>query len=113
MGKNFDRTGGFGPELVTPDEVPAGAKGLRITTRLNGETLQDGNTGNMIFDVATTITIISEGMTLEPGDVLVMGTPAGVGYAKKPTPIFMREGDTCEIEIEGIGTLSNTIADET
>jgi len=112
IGKNFDRTGGFGPELVTPDELPAGASGLRITSRLNGKTMQDGNTGNMIFDVATTISILSECMTFEPGDVIVMGTPAGVGYAKKPTPVFMKQGDVCEIEIEKIGILSNPIVDE-
>jgi acylpyruvate hydrolase len=110
MGKNFDATGAFGPELVTADELPEGAHGLRIATRLNGRTLQDGNTRNMIFSVARTIAILSEVMTLEPGDVIITGTPAGVGYPRKP-PIFMRPGDTCEIEIEGIGVLSNPIAD--
>lgn len=112
VGKNFDRTGGFGPELVTTDEIAAGGTGLRITSRLNGKTMQDGNTRDMIFDVATTLAILSECMTFAPGDVIVMGTPAGVGYAKKPTPVFMKKGDTCEIEIEGIGTLSNPIIDE-
>jgi 2-keto-4-pentenoate hydratase/2-oxohepta-3-ene-1,7-dioic acid hydratase in catechol pathway len=110
MGKNFDATGAFGPELVTPDELPEGAHGLRIATRLNGRTLQDGNTSDMIFSVARTIAILSEVMTLEPGDVIITGTPAGVGYPRKP-PIFMRPGDTCEVEIEGIGVLSNPIAD--
>ncbi|MCP3729996.1 fumarylacetoacetate hydrolase family protein [Sphingomonas sp. MG17] len=109
MGKNFDRTGGFGPELVTPDELPAGAAPLRIMTRLNGETMQDSNTGDMIFDVATLIATLSEAMTLEPGDVIATGTPSGVGYARKPQ-VFMRPGDVCEIEIEGIGTLCNPIA---
>lgn len=110
MGKNFDATGAFGPEIVTPDELPEGAHGLRIATRLNGQVLQDGNTRDMIFSVARTIEIVSEVMTLEPGDVIITGTPAGVGYPRKP-PIFMRPGDTCEIEIEGIGVLSNPIAD--
>ncbi|MBL6458367.1 fumarylacetoacetate hydrolase family protein [Belnapia sp. T6] len=110
MGKNFDATGAFGPEIVTPDELPEGAHGLRIATRLNGRTLQDGNTGDMIFSVARTIAILSEVMTLEPGDVIITGTPAGVGYPRKP-PVFMQPGDTCEIEIEGIGVLSNPVAE--
>ena len=109
MGKNFDRTGAFGPEIVTPDELPPGAHGLRIATRLNGTTLQDGDTADMIFSVPRTIEILSEVMTLEPGDVIITGTPAGVGYPRKP-PVFMRPGDVCEIEIEGIGVLRNPIA---
>lgn len=108
MGKNFDSTGGFGPELVTPDEVAPGAHGLRITSRLNGKVMQDGNTADMIFSVARIIAIASEVMTLEPGDVIATGTPAGVGYARKP-PVFMKSGDVCEVEIEGIGTLRNPI----
>jgi acylpyruvate hydrolase len=109
MGKNFDSTGGFGPELVTPDELPAGAAGLRLVSRLNGEVMQDSNTADMIFDVATLIAILSEGMTLEPGDVIATGTPSGVGYARTP-PVYMRPGDITEIEIECIGTLTNTVA---
>ncbi len=109
MGKNFDCTGGFGPELVTPDELPIGASGLRIVARLNGQVMQDSNTADMIFDVATLVATLSEGMTLEPGDVIATGTPAGVGYARKP-PVFMRPGDVVEVEIQGIGTLTNTIA---
>ena len=108
MGKNFDGTGPFGPELVTPDELPAGASGLRIVTRHNGQVMQDSNTADMIFDVATLIATLSEAMTLEPGDVIATGTPSGVGYARTP-PVFMKPGDTIEIEIEGIGTLTNTI----
>jgi 2-keto-4-pentenoate hydratase/2-oxohepta-3-ene-1,7-dioic acid hydratase in catechol pathway len=111
MGKNFDRTGGFGPELVTADELPAGAAPLKIMTRINGETLQNGNTGNMIFDIATIVSTLSEGMTLEPGDVIVTGTPAGVGYPRKP-PVFMKPGDKVEVEIEKIGVLVNSIEDE-
>jgi acylpyruvate hydrolase len=109
MGKNFDGTGGFGPELVTPDELPAGASGLRLISRLNGEIMQDSNTSDMIFDVASLIATVSEGMTLEPGDVIATGTPSGVGYARTP-PVFMKPGDVIEIEIEKIGLLTNTIA---
>ncbi|WP_293883260.1 fumarylacetoacetate hydrolase family protein [Sphingomonas sp.] len=108
MGKNFDCTGGFGPALVTPDELPAGASGLRIVTRLNGSVMQDSDTADMIFDVASLIATLSEAMTLEPGDVIATGTPSGVGYARKP-PVFMKPGDVCEIEIERIGVLTNTI----
>ena len=110
MGKNFDRTGGFGPDLVTADELPPGAAGLRIASRVNGQTMQDGDTADMIFDTAALIEILSEAMTLEPGDVIATGTPAGVGYARKP-PLFLKPGDVCEIEIAGIGILSNTVAD--
>ena len=109
MGKNFDRTGGFGPELVTPDELPAGASGLRIVSRVNGEVVQDSDTADMIFDVATLIATLSEAMTLEPGDVIATGTPSGVGYARKP-PLFLREGDRIEVEIEKIGTVTNIVA---
>ncbi|MEK9719838.1 MAG: fumarylacetoacetate hydrolase family protein [Quisquiliibacterium sp.] len=112
IGKNFEATGGFGPELVTADELPAGARGLRIRSILNGQTMQDDNTSNMIVSVADAISLISDCVTLEPGDVIVMGTPSGVGYARTP-PVFMRPGDLCEIQIEGVGTLSNRITDET
>lgn len=111
IGKNFESTGGFGPELVSADELPAGARGLRIRSILNGKTMQDDNTANMIVSVADAIALISDCVTLEPGDVIVMGTPSGVGYARTP-PVFMRAGDVCEIEIEGVGKLSNPIADE-
>lgn len=109
MGKNFDRTGGFGPELVTPDELPVGASGLRLIARLNGEIMQDSNTSDMIFDVATLIATLSQAMTLEPGDVIATGTPSGVGYARKP-PVYMRPGDVIAVEIESIGTLTNGVA---
>src|SRR5450432_2834887 len=111
IGKNFDKSGGFGPELVTADELPPGAVGLRLSTRLNGETLQDASTKDMIFDVATLIATCSEAMALQPGDIIISGTPAGVGFARKP-PIFMKPGDVCEVEIEGIGVLRNGIVDE-
>ena len=111
MGKNFDRTGGFGPWMVSADELPAGAKGLRIESRLNGKVLQSDNTANMMFPVAETIADLTQGITLEPGDLVATGTPSGVGHARKP-PLWMRPGDVCEIEIEGIGVLRNPIADE-
>jgi acylpyruvate hydrolase len=112
MGKNFDRTGGFGPWLVTADELPPGGKGLKIQSRLNGKVMQSDNTNNMMFSVAECIAYITQGMTLEPGDVVFTGTPSGVGHARKPSPVWMRPGDTCEIEIEGIGVLSNPIEAE-
>ena len=111
MGKNFDATGAFGPEFVTADELPAGAAGLQLRTRLNGRVLQDANTRDMIFDVATLVTVCSEAMTLLPGDIIISGTPAGVGFARKP-PIWMKAGDVCEVEFEGIGVLRNSVVDE-
>ncbi len=111
IGKNFDGTGPFGPWLVTPDELPPGAEGLRIQSRLNGKVMQDANTRDFLWNVVESLRIITECMTLEPGDVVITGTPAGVGYARTP-PVWMAHGDVCEIEIEGIGTLSNPIVDE-
>ena len=111
MGKNFDRTGGFGPWLVTADELPPAAKGLKIESRLNGKVMQSDNTANMMFPVAETIVYATTGITLEPGDLLLTGTPSGVAHARKP-PAWMRHGDVCEIEIEGIGVLRNPIEAE-
>lgn len=111
IGKNFDQTGGFGPCLVTPDELPPGAHGLQIQSRLNGNVMQNANTKDFLWGVAETIVLITECMTLEPGDVVITGTPAGVGYARTP-PVFMKPGDICEIEVEGVGILKNTIQDE-
>lgn len=111
IGKNFDHSGPLGPWLVTPEELPPGAAGLRIQSRLNGKVMQDANTKDFLWDVAESLRIITECMTLEPGDVIITGTPAGVGYARTP-PVWMAPGDICEIEIEGIGILSNPIADE-
>ena len=112
MGKNFDRTGGFGPWMVTADELPDAGKGLKIQSRLNGAVMQSDNTDNMMFPVAEMLVYITQGMTLEPGDIIFTGTPSGVGHARKPNPIWMKQGDVCEIEIEGIGTLRNPIQDE-
>jgi acylpyruvate hydrolase len=111
IGKNFDGTGAFGPWLVTPDTVPPGAKGLLIQGRLNGQIMQDARTDQLIFDVAALITMLSVALTLEPGDVIITGTPGGVGAARKP-PVFMRPGDVFEVEIEGIGILSNPVENE-
>ena len=111
MGKNFDQTGAFGPEIVTPDELPPGAAPLRITARVDGQTVQDSTTGDMIFSVARCIAILSEVMTLEPGDVIATGTPSGVGYARKP-PLFLAPGMAVEVEVEGVGILRNSIADD-
>lgn len=110
-GKNFDGTGPLGPVVVTAGDLPPGASGLRITTRVNGETRQDSNTADMIFSTARIIAILSEFMTLEPGDVIATGTPSGVAHAMKP-PGWMKAGDRVEVEIEGIGVLTNPVEDE-
>ncbi len=111
IGKNFEESGAWGPEIVTPDEIPEGPNKLRIQLRVNGETMQDSSTDDMIFSVPRILATLSEAMTLEPGDVIATGTPSGVGYARKP-PRFMAPGDTVEVEIEGLGVLSNTVVDE-
>jgi acylpyruvate hydrolase len=108
IGKNFDATGGFGPVLVTPDELPPGCRDSRLTTRVSGRIVQDASTSDMIFNVATLIHLLSAAMTLERGDLIITGTPAGVGISRKP-PEFMQHGETCEVSIEGIGTLTNPI----
>jgi len=108
IGKNFDATGGFGPVLVTPDELPPGCRDARLTTRVNGRIVQDASTSDMIFNVATLIHLLSAVMTLQRGDLIITGTPAGVGVSRKP-PEFMQHGQTCEVSIEGIGTLTNPI----
>jgi acylpyruvate hydrolase len=110
IGKNFDATGAFGPCLVTADELPPGCVGLHIQSRLNGKVMQSANTADMAFGVARTIALLSESLTLDPGDVIVMGTPGGVGYARTP-PVWMKAGDMIEIEIEGIGVLSNPVTE--
>jgi len=111
MGKNFDRSGSIGPWVVTADELPPLGKGLKIESRLNGKVMQSDNTDNMMFPVAETIVYTTQGITLEPGDLIVTGTPSGVGAGRKP-PVWMKHGDTAEIEIQGIGILRNPIEDE-
>lgn len=111
VGKNFDRSGSIGPEFVSADEVPAGGAGLKIETRVNGETVQSANTSEMVFDTATVISLVSEAMALEVGDVILMGTPSGVGLARTPQ-LFLREGDVVEVEVERVGLLRNRVVDE-
>lgn len=111
LGKNFDGTGPFGPMLVSADELPPGAVGLKLETILNGQTVQSASTNDLLFPVAELVAKASEAMTLEVGDIIVTGTPAGVGFARKP-PLFMKHGDVCEVRIEKIGTLRNPVRDE-
>ncbi|MEM9633422.1 MAG: fumarylacetoacetate hydrolase family protein [Pseudomonadota bacterium] len=110
-GKNFDATGPIGPIVVTPDELPEGAEGLKIESRVGSEILQSATTSDMLWSVARTISTISEFTTLEPGDLLAMGTPPGVGHAKTPQR-WLRPGETVEVEIEGIGICANPIVAE-
>lgn len=110
IGKSFDTHGPMGPWIVTADEIPD-PQALSIRTWVNGEQLQNGSTADMIFDVATQIETLSTAMTLEPGDVISTGTPAGVGVARNP-PIFLRPGDTVRIEIDRIGALENPVVAE-
>lgn len=109
-GKNFHRSGALGPWMVTCDEQPDPAA-LHLQTRLNGEVLQDAPVSDLCFDVPQLIEYCSTWTPLEPGDVIVTGTPGGVGRVRKP-PIWMKPGDVVEIEIRGVGVLRNTIADE-
>ena len=111
LGKNFHGTGALGPYLVTCDEVPEGAKDLRMTTRVGDEVLQDGSTSDMIFDVARTIALLSEAVLFEPGDVIAMGTPSGIGHARKPQR-YLKPGEVCRAGIEGLGEIANPIQDD-
>ncbi|KAA5839824.1 fumarylacetoacetate hydrolase family protein [Pseudomonas chlororaphis] len=111
VGKNFDDTGAFGPDLVTADELPVGGKGLLLQTKVNGKVVQAANTTDMLFDVATIISTLSQAVTLEAGDVIVSGTPAGVGFGMDPK-VYLKAGDVVEVSIEGIGSLLNPIVDE-
>jgi acylpyruvate hydrolase len=111
MGKNFDDTGAFGPALVTADELPPGCLGLKLVTRLNGRVVQSAMIDDMVFDVATQIALVSEAITLSPGDIFVTGTPSGVGLARKP-PLWMKHGDICEVEIDQLGILRNPVVDQ-
>lgn len=106
-GKSFDTFCPLGPVLLTTDEIPD-PQSLRITTRLNGQTMQDGSTADMIFGVAELIAFLSQDTTLQPGTVILTGTPEGVGAARNP-PVFLKSGDEIAIEIESIGTLTNLV----
>jgi 2-keto-4-pentenoate hydratase/2-oxohepta-3-ene-1,7-dioic acid hydratase in catechol pathway len=108
-GKNFPQTGGFGPWMVTADEIPPGTT-MTLSCRLNGERMQHASTEQMIFKIPKIIEYVSTWTTLVPGDVLVTGTPGGVGARRNP-PIWMKPGDKVEIEIDKVGVLENTIAD--
>ena len=108
MGKNFDRTGSVGPWMVSADELPRGGKGLKIMSRLNGNVMQSSNTEHFMFPVAESLVYLTEGMTLEPGDILFTGTPSGVGHARKPEPVWMKAGDTVEVEVEGVGDVAQS-----
>jgi 2-keto-4-pentenoate hydratase/2-oxohepta-3-ene-1,7-dioic acid hydratase in catechol pathway len=106
-GKAIDTFAPMGPGIVPASEIPD-PQALRITTRVNGETLQDSNTRHMIFTIAKSIEFISTFMTLVPGDIISTGTPSGVGFSRKP-PIFLRQGDVVDVEIEGVGLISNKV----
>lgn len=106
-GKTFDTFAPIGPVLVTADEVP-NPQALRIQLRLNGQTMQDSNTSQMIFPVAEVLAYLSQVFTLQPGDLIFTGTPPGVGFAKKP-PLFLKAGDVVEVDIEKLGVLRNPV----
>jgi 2-keto-4-pentenoate hydratase/2-oxohepta-3-ene-1,7-dioic acid hydratase in catechol pathway len=110
-GKNFERSGAFGPWLVTPDEAGPVAK-MEVVGRLNGREMQRDSAANMIFSVPQVIAYVSTFITLLPGDVLVTGTPAGVGFTRDP-PVWLKPGDRFEVEITNLGVLSNEVVDET
>ncbi|CAM2196092.1 fumarylacetoacetate hydrolase family protein [Paraburkholderia sp. A1RI_3L] len=111
IGKNFDGTGAFGPWLVTADDLPPGGEGLTLRLILNGQVMQQASTSDMIWGVAETIELLTECLTLEPGDVVAMGTPAGVGWARDPS-VWLKHGDVVEVDIERVGRLRNTVQDE-
>jgi len=106
-GKSCDTFAPFGEYVATKDEIPD-PHSLRIQFRLNGETMQDSNTDQLIFKIPELVEYLSRSITLEPGDVIATGTPPGVGFARKP-PIFLKDGDVCEVEIEGLGILINSV----
>ena len=108
-GKSLDTFCPIGPWIVHKSAVPDPQQ-LRLVCRVNGEVMQDGNTRDMIFDIATTIESLSKGMTLEAGDIISTGTPSGVGFARTP-PVFLKPGDKVEGEVEGIGTLQVEVAE--
>ena len=108
LGKSCDTFCPLGPWLVTPDEA-GDPQALRVCSRLNGKSLQNGNTRHMLFPIAHLLAYITRFITLHPGDLIATGTPAGVGFARNP-PVFLKPGDTIEVEVEGLGVLSNPVA---
>jgi len=106
-GKSCDTFAPMGPAIVTPDDIPDPHR-LRIQLRLNGQTMQDSSTGQLIFGIDELVEFLSATVTLEPGDVIATGTPPGVGFARKP-PVFLKAGDLMEVEIEGLGVLANPV----
>ena len=111
MGKSFDTFAPMGPYLVTADEVPD-PHNLSVKMTLNGEIMQNGTTRELIFNIPQLLEYLSSVVTLEPGDVVSTGTPPGVGMAKKPNPIFLKPGDHCIVEVEGLGQLHNPVVGE-
>ena len=108
-GKNFDGSMPLGPEIVTPDEV--NILDTTLTTRLNGEVMQQASTSQMLLDIPTTVEFYSSFTTLRPGDVIATGTPGGVGYARKP-PVWLEPGSTIEVTVDGVGTIRNQVVAE-
>lgn len=109
-GKCFWRSGAFGPWLVTTDQAPAPTE-MQLQTRLNGEVMQDAGVSDLLFDIPTLVSCLSEIWPLQVGDVIATGTTGGVGEHRKP-PVWLTPGDTIEVEISGLGTLSNSVVDE-
>jgi 2-keto-4-pentenoate hydratase/2-oxohepta-3-ene-1,7-dioic acid hydratase in catechol pathway len=110
-GKNFDGTGAMGSIYVTPEDLPAGASGLKIQSKVNGVVMQEANTSEMMWPVFKTISTLSQFTTLEPGDLIVMGTPPGVGHARTPA-FFLKDGDVVETIIENIDHIQNKVVNE-
>ena len=110
-GKSCDTFGPIGPYLVTADEVPD-PQNLNLGLKVNGQVMQEGNTSNMIFTVAEIIEHLSSLMTLHPGDVIITGTPPGVGMGIKPTPIYLKEGDRMEVWVEGLGSQTQIVGQD-
>lgn len=111
LGKNFDRSGAVGPELVTADELPPGARGLALQGLLNGAVMQAASTSDMIFDVEATLAYVSQAIALAPGDVIALGTPSGVGNARTPQ-VYLKAGDAFEVRVERVGSLRNPVRPE-
>ncbi len=112
MGKNFDGTGAFGPFFVVSEALPPGCKGLHLTTSLNARVVQHAPIADMVFDVETLVASLSDAFTLSAGDVIVTGTPGGIGMSHHP-PLWMKPGDVCEVKISKLGILRNSIVDPT